>query len=102
MNYYGGSGWLYINLWHYSTTGQAGGFSGPTSNLVCSLVRLSNSYKYGCEVTHYASPGQYYGYKITTYQNVPAGNDFELTLTTQKGSGTEGINFPTAVGVYKT
>jgi hypothetical protein len=41
------------------------------------------------------------GYRIQSYQSLPANTNLEVTLTTQKGSATEGLNFPTVVGSYK-
>jgi hypothetical protein len=35
------AGVMYINLWYYSITGAAGGFNGPSSNLVCTIFDQS-------------------------------------------------------------
>jgi hypothetical protein len=90
-----------INLWYYSILGVAGGFSGPTTNLVCIITNPLTQYKYGCYLTYTNAIGTYLGYTIQTYQNLPANTNLLVTLTTQKGSATEGINFPSVVGSYK-
>ena len=95
------AGVMYINFWYKSTTGNVGGFNGPSTNLVCTIFNPVTAYKYGCYLSLYATPGDYTGYRLQTYQNLPASTNLEVTLTTQKGTATEGINFPTATGTYK-
>jgi hypothetical protein len=94
-------GYMYINFWHLSSTGNAGGFNGPNTNLVCTIFNVVTGYKYGCYLSCYATPGSYTGYRLQTYQNLPANTNLEVTLTTQKGIAPEGINFPTVTGTYK-
>lgn len=95
------AGVMYVNLWYYSTAGNTGGFNGPSTNMVCTIFNPITGYKYGCYLFCTATPGTYTTYKLQTYQNLPTNTNLEVTLTTQKGSATEGINFPTAVGTYK-
>lgn len=90
-----------MNLWQQSTVSGGGGFNGPSTNLVCTIFNPATNYKYGCYITCYNTSGVYTGYRITTYQSLPANTNLEFTITTQKGSGVEGINFPTAQGTYK-
>lgn len=98
---YASGGKIYVNLWYYSTAGNSGGFNGPSSNMVCTIFNPVTGYKYGCMISCYATPGNYTGYQIQTYQNLPTSTNLEVTLTTQNGAATEGINFPTATGTYK-
>lgn len=94
-------GAININLWYTSVLGAAGGFYGPSTNLVCIIINPLTLYKYGCYLSYSHSPGSYIGYTIQTYQNLPANTNLQVTLTTQKGSATEGLYFPTVVGSYK-
>ena len=96
----GYAGYMYINLWYYSSAGNAGGFNGPTNNVVCTIFDPVTGYKYGCYVSG-SGPGTFTSYYIQSYQNLPANTNLEVTITTQKGLATEGINFPTVVGSYK-
>ena len=79
--------------------GFATGFNGPTSNLVC-FVRFGTE-RFGCEVTSASASTNYYTYRLQTYENLPANQDYEITLTTQDGDSTEGIKFPVSRGNYK-
>lgn len=96
-----GGGYIYVNLWYQSTATNGGGFNGPSTNLVCTIFDPLTKYKYGCYITCNTTPGTYTGYTITAYQNLPASTNLEFTITTQRGSATEGINFPTSQGTYK-
>lgn len=49
------SGYIDIATWKYNTMGAGGGFSGPTSKLVCKILRLDNNERYGCQVTSASS-----------------------------------------------
>ena len=60
-----------VSFWRENTMGYTGGFSGPTSNMVCKVLRLSNSERYGCEVTAAGAATNYYYYRIQTFQNMP-------------------------------
>lgn len=99
-NYYSG-GYIDISLWRYNTMGMTGGFSGPTSNMVCTITKMSNNERFGCEVTSASAQTYYYTYRIQSFENLPANNDYQITLTTQNGNANEGINFPTSKGVHK-
>lgn len=67
----GGSGIIYLNFWYVSTTGNNGGFNGPTANLICTIFNPLTQQKYGCFISCYntlAATGNIYtGYQITTY-----------------------------------
>ena len=67
------------------------------------MFAISTGYKYGCFVSKITGPPsqQYVTYRIQTYENVPANTDLEITITTQKGSPTEGIYYPTVAGKYR-
>ena len=81
--------------------GQSGGFNGPTSNSICTVLRMSNQERFGCEVTSDTSNSEVYYYRLQTQENLPANNDYEIMLSSQNGNANEGINFPTVAGVYK-
>lgn len=68
----GSCGWIYINLYRTSITGNTGGFGAPPSTLVCTIFNLATLVKYGCSVSDYGSTSNYYGYKITSYESLPA------------------------------
>jgi hypothetical protein len=68
----GSCGWIYINLYRTSITGNTGGFGAPPSTLVCTIFNLATLVKYGCSVSDYESTSNYYGYKITSYESLPA------------------------------
>jgi hypothetical protein len=93
-------GAININLWAHSVLGATGGFSGPTTSLVCIIFDPVAQYKYGCYISNYNN-SLYVGYTIQTYQNLPVNTNLQVTLTTQKGSATEGLNFPSVIGIYK-
>ena len=63
---------MYVNVDRVSSTGQSGGFGAPPTNLVCTIVNPATGLKYGCYVYNYDSTSQYYGYRILSYQNLPA------------------------------
>jgi hypothetical protein len=98
-------GYIRVNTWEKSITGSLSGFSNsgqPTP--VCTIFNPATNYKYGCEVSVYQTAVgsvDYVGYQITTFQDLPANTNYEFTITTQKGSATEGIFFPPTAGTYK-
>ena len=79
----------------------SGGFSGPTSNLVCTIKQMNNNEIFGCEVTSASSQTNYYTYRLQSFENLAANVDYEFMLTTQNGDANEGINFPGSHGVHK-
>ena len=84
--------------------GNTGGFSGPTSNVVCTVTRLvaTNRERFGCTVTLQSTPSaNYYVYRLQTYENLPSNTDLEIMVTTQNGNGAEGLAFPSVSGTYK-
>jgi len=45
---YNSGGYIDISMWRYNTMGMSGGFNGPTSNMVCTILKMSNNERYGC------------------------------------------------------
>jgi hypothetical protein len=84
----GNCGYIYINLHTTSSAGNAGGFGVPPSTIVCTIYNPVTLYKYGCQATYYANTGTFYGYKITTYENLPSGTNLEVTMTSLLGTQT--------------
>lgn len=41
-------GYIDISLWRKNTLGFTGGFSGPETQMVCTVLRLSNNERFGC------------------------------------------------------
>ena len=98
---YNSGGYIDISLWRYNTMGMSGGYSGPTSNMVCTIKKLSNNERFGCYVSTASYTSTYYYYRLQTIQNLGANTDYEIVLTTQNGNANEGINYPTSHGKYK-
>ena len=98
---YNSGGYIDLNLWRYNERDLSGGFNGPTSNMVCTITKMSTKETYGCEVTSASSASLYYTYRRQTYEHLPSNTEFEIVLTTQEGDGGEGINYPTSRGNYK-
>lgn len=96
-----GGGYVDISLWRKSILGNAGGFNGPTSNLVCKILGISLNERFGCKVITVVTNTNFYTYRLQSIEVLNAGVDYEYTLTTQNGNAAEGINFPTVQGVYK-
>ena len=105
LSNWAGGGYVRVNTWQRSITDTLSGFydSGqPTP--VCTIFNPTTNYKYGCEIYIYQTAvgsADYVGYHITTFQDLPANTNYEFTITTQKGSATEGIFFPPTVGTFK-
>jgi hypothetical protein len=79
-------GEIYISLYRTSITGASGGFGAPPSPLVCTIVNTVTQFKYGCELTYSTNTADYYDFYITTYQNLPANTNLEITMTSLTGS----------------
>lgn len=93
------TGYILLNMFRETERSSGAGFGIPT-NPVCTIVRLSNDEKYGCKMT-VSSTSTYVTYTLDPYDTILSGVDYVVTLTTQNGGGSEGIIFPTAIGVYK-
>lgn len=98
---YNSGGYIDLSFWRKNTMGMSGGFNGPTSNMVCTIKKMSNNERFGCEVTSASSATNYYTYRLQSYENLGANTDYEIVLTTQNGNANEGINFPTSHGQHK-
>jgi hypothetical protein len=60
-----GGGYVDISLWAKNIFGAAGGFSGPTSNLVCKIVGIANNERFGCKVISASLVSStYYTYRL--------------------------------------
>ena len=94
------AGYIDISLWTVSTMGVSGGFGGPLSKMVCTILKLSNNERFGCEVTYNDQVANYYVYRLQTFESL-ASAEYEICLTTQKGDSNEGLVFPTVAGIYK-
>ena len=73
--FYGSSftdGIIYLHLYRVSITGASGGFGGPFSGLICSIVDPITLFKYGCKFVYSTGNSDYYRYYLRTYQNLPA------------------------------
>lgn len=49
----------------------------------------------------FSSTSTYVTYTVTPYDTLSGGTDYIIGITTQTGSGSEGIPFPTSLGVFK-
>ena len=98
---YNSGGYIDISLWRYNVMGMSGGFSGPTSNMVCTIKRLSNNERFGCYVSSSSYTSTYYYYRLQTIEHLSPNVEYEIVLTTQNGNANEGINFPTSHGKHK-
>ena len=81
--------------------GNSGGFSGPDSNMICTVLKLSTKERFGCEITSDSYTSDYYYYRLQTNENLPANTEYEIMINSQNGNANEGINFPSSTGVYK-
>lgn len=59
-----GGGYVDISLWTVSIFGIAGGFNGPTSNLVCKIFGIALNERFGCKVISATNVGNYYTYRM--------------------------------------
>lgn len=81
-----GGGYVDISLWRKSILGNAGGFNGPTSNLVCKILGISLNERFGCKVITVVTTVNYYTYRLQSIEVLNAGVDYEYTLTTLNGN----------------
>ena len=69
--------------------------------MVCTVLKLENNERFGCEITSDADTTEYYYYRLQTFEDLPANSEYEIMITSQNGNANEGITFPSATGKYK-
>ena len=72
---YHSGGYIDVNLWRYNAMGYSTGFNGPTSNLICTVTKMSTQEKFGCDVTSASAQSLYYTYRLETHENLPPNTD---------------------------
>ena len=81
----GSAGYIDISLSRITIFGDSGGFAGPTSNVVCKITGISLGQRFGCQITATAYTN-FYTYRIKPIEDLSAGVDYEIVITTQSGN----------------
>lgn len=71
-----GGGYVDISVWRYSVLGSGNGFNGPTINLVCKIIGITLSERFGCQVISATAYTNYYTYRLQSIEVLNANIDY--------------------------